>query len=77
MEMTDKKGRTYTSDYEVTCEGDVIKIDFKSFFLCFVSSFNFFQILYMNFRIIIQIEDEYMKFYGRVEIHCYHLFLFC
>jgi len=30
MEMTDKKGRAYTSDYEVTCEGDVIKIDFKS-----------------------------------------------
>ncbi|MDF0717972.1 hypothetical protein PY092_17545 [Muricauda sp. 334s03] len=30
MEMVDKKGNTYTSDYEITCDGNVVKIDFKS-----------------------------------------------
>ena len=30
MEMVDKKGNTYTSDYNMACEGNVVKIDFKS-----------------------------------------------
>jgi hypothetical protein len=30
MEMMDKKGNTYTSDYEIACDGNVVKIDFKS-----------------------------------------------
>lgn len=30
MEMVDKKGNTYTSDYEIACDGNVVKIDFKS-----------------------------------------------
>ncbi|MCK0161699.1 hypothetical protein [Allomuricauda sp. F6463D] len=30
MEMVDRKGKTYTSDYTIVCEGDVVKIDFKS-----------------------------------------------
>ena len=30
MEMVDKKGNTYTSDYNIACEGNVVKIDFKS-----------------------------------------------
>ncbi|WP_318310268.1 TapB family protein [Flagellimonas crocea] len=30
MEMVDKKGNTYTSDYEIDCDGNVVKIDFKS-----------------------------------------------
>lgn len=30
MEMVDKKGNSYTSDYDIACNGNVIKIDFKS-----------------------------------------------
>ncbi|NDV16808.1 hypothetical protein GO009_12300 [Muricauda sp. TY007] len=30
MEMVDRKGNTYTSDYEIACDGNVVKIDFKS-----------------------------------------------
>ncbi|AKA34511.1 hypothetical protein [Flagellimonas lutaonensis] len=30
MQMTDKKGNTYDSEYGIKCEGDVVKIDFKS-----------------------------------------------
>lgn len=30
MQMTDKKGNTYDSEYGINCEGDVVKIDFKS-----------------------------------------------
>lgn len=30
MEMMDNKGKTFTSDYDIICEGDVVKIDFKS-----------------------------------------------
>lgn len=30
MEMTDKKGKTYTSDYDITCDGNVVTIDFES-----------------------------------------------
>ena len=30
LEMVDKKGNTYTSDYEIACDGNVVKIDFKS-----------------------------------------------
>jgi len=30
LEMVDRKGNTYTSDYEIACDGNVVKIDFKS-----------------------------------------------
>lgn len=30
MQMTDKKGNTYDSEYGIKCEGDAVKIDFKS-----------------------------------------------
>ena len=30
MEFVDKKGNTYISDYNMACEGNVVKIDFKS-----------------------------------------------
>ncbi len=30
MEMVDKKGNTYNSDYDISCKGDVVSIDFKS-----------------------------------------------
>ncbi|MEC8831801.1 MAG: hypothetical protein VX772_05545 [Bacteroidota bacterium] len=30
MEMVDQKGNTYTSDYDIACDGNVVKIDFKS-----------------------------------------------
>lgn len=30
MQMTDKKGNSYDSEYGISCEGDAVKIDFKS-----------------------------------------------
>jgi len=30
MEFVDKKGNVYSSDYDMACEGNVVKIDFKS-----------------------------------------------
>ena len=30
MNMTDKKGNNFESKYDISCEGDVVKIDFKS-----------------------------------------------
>lgn len=30
MNMTDKKGNNFESNYDISCEGDVVKIDFKS-----------------------------------------------
>lgn len=30
MQLEDKKGNTYDSEYNVTCDGDKVKIDFKS-----------------------------------------------
>ena len=30
MQLEDKKGNTYDSEYQVTCDGDKVKIDFKS-----------------------------------------------
>tara|TARA_Y100001933_G_scaffold199254_1_gene200175 strand:+ start:11142 stop:11732 length:591 start_codon:yes stop_codon:yes gene_type:complete len=30
MELVNKRGKIYTSDYDVVCDGNVVKIDFKS-----------------------------------------------
>ena len=30
MDIEDQKGNTYSSEYDVTCDGDVVKVDFKS-----------------------------------------------
>jgi len=30
MDIADKKGNTYSSEYNITCDGDVVKVDFKS-----------------------------------------------
>ncbi len=30
MDMEDKKGNTYSSEYDITCNGNVVKVDFKS-----------------------------------------------
>ncbi|MCA0960521.1 hypothetical protein LCL86_15820 [Muricauda ruestringensis] len=30
MEIVDKKGKVYTSDYDIVCDGNIVKIDFKS-----------------------------------------------
>ena len=30
MDMEDKKGNTYSSEYNITCNGNVVKVDFKS-----------------------------------------------
>lgn len=30
MEISDTKGNTYSSDYDITCDGNVVRIDFKS-----------------------------------------------
>ncbi|RUA14549.1 MAG: hypothetical protein DSY83_09240 [Flavobacteriia bacterium] len=30
MEISDQKGNTFSSDYDITCDGNVVRIDFKS-----------------------------------------------
>ena len=30
MDIADKKGNTYSSEYTITCDGDAVKVDFKS-----------------------------------------------
>ena len=30
MDISDKKGNTYSSEYDITCDGNVVKVDFKS-----------------------------------------------
>ncbi|AEM69818.1 hypothetical protein Murru_0769 [Allomuricauda ruestringensis DSM 13258] len=49
MEMVDRKGNTYTSDYEIACDGNVVKIDFKSL---------------MNEQMMSQFEDMEMDISG-------------
>ncbi len=49
MEYVDKKGNSYTSDYNIACDGNVVKIDFKSL---------------MNEQMLSQFEDMEMDISG-------------
>ncbi|WP_108422788.1 hypothetical protein [Flagellimonas amoyensis] len=49
LEFSDDKGNTYTSDYGITCDGNVVRIDFKSL---------------MNEQMMSQFEDVEMDITG-------------